>query len=181
MSHSDVTQSPVLIGQVKWFNNNTGYGFVSVLSNKNDIFVHHSAIDVSNQQYKYLVQGEYVEFVMVPTKNNSTHEFQASNVRGIGGGKLMCETRRDFKLARSTHYTNTPARTSSRSSSPGPGDMKRLSLDAVPKQQRPPKSRGQGPRSSEWTNVVSKRNIKQPYVPSGKQNQYPCVCTPEEI
>jgi cold shock CspA family protein len=157
MSHSDVTpssESPVLRGQVKWFNNNTGYGFVTLLNGLNqpaDIFVHHSAIDVSNQQYKYLVQGEYVEFVLVPTKDNSTHEFQASKVRGIEGGKLMCETRRDFKLARNNHYTNTNASYQNTSNT----------SDVAPKQQRPPKSRGPGPRSSEWTDVVSKRNSKQ--------------------
>ena len=27
-----------------------------------DVFVHHSDVNVVNQQYKYFVQGEYVEF-----------------------------------------------------------------------------------------------------------------------
>ena len=27
-----------------------------------DVFVHHSALTVGEEQYKYLVQGEYVEF-----------------------------------------------------------------------------------------------------------------------
>jgi CspA family cold shock protein len=158
MSHSDVTPSsssssdPVYTGQVKWFNNSTGYGFITVvLSGKpSDIFVHHTAIDVANQQYKYLVQGEYVEFKLVPTNNNSSHEFQAASVHGIGGGKLMCETRREFKLARNTHYTNS----SSGEQVSAPRQQ------AVPRQQSLPKTRGAGPRSNEWTDVVSKRTVK---------------------
>ena len=50
-------------GRVKWFNNKAGYGFVTVTNGHHldkDIFVHHSAINVSSEQYKYLVQGEYV-------------------------------------------------------------------------------------------------------------------------
>ena len=61
-----------------------------------DIFIHHSAISVLNQQYKYLVQGEYVEFSLVSTQGG-VHEFNAANVSGIKGGKLMCETRMGFK------------------------------------------------------------------------------------
>jgi cold shock CspA family protein len=94
-----------LIGRVKWFNNKAGYGFITVTDGSmsgNDIFTHHSSIVSSSQQYKYLVQGEYVEFVLSKTQNNN-HEFQASNVSGIKGGKLMCETRNELKNARNTY------------------------------------------------------------------------------
>jgi hypothetical protein len=50
-----------------------------------------------------LVQGEYVEFSLVETTNNN-HEFQAVNVCGIKGGKLMCETRRETKVSRVQHF-----------------------------------------------------------------------------
>ena len=96
---------PRLIGRVKWFNNKAGYGFITVTDGDRsgtDIFVHHSAIMVENQQYKYLVQGEYVEFSDVAA-TSGPHEYQASGVAGVKGGKLMCETRRDFKIARSTY------------------------------------------------------------------------------
>ena len=48
-----------LTGRVKWFNAKAGYGFISVTDSSrsiSDVFVHHSAISVEAQQYKYLVQ-----------------------------------------------------------------------------------------------------------------------------
>ena len=88
-----------ILGRVKWFNNKAGYGFITVTDGARsgtDIFIHHSAISVLNQQYKYLVQGEYVEFSLVST-HGGVHEFNACDVSGIKGGKLMCETRLEFK------------------------------------------------------------------------------------
>lgn len=86
-----------LTGRVKWFNNKAGYGFITVLggdlANK-DVFVHYTKISVSDSQYKYLVQGEYVEFVL-DSNTNGDHEFQATNISGIQGGQIMCETRRE--------------------------------------------------------------------------------------
>jgi len=89
-------------GRVKWFNNKSGYGFITRNSSNDDIFVHHSAIKVEQEQYKYLVQGEYVEFIVVET-TSGPHKYQASSVVGVSGGKLMCETKREFKIARSTY------------------------------------------------------------------------------
>jgi len=82
------------IGQVKWFNNKAGYGFIT--KDDKDIFVHFSAIQTADSQYKYLVQGEYVEFEIVPT-TEGPHEVQAVNISGINKGKLMCETRLQSK------------------------------------------------------------------------------------
>ncbi len=101
------------IGRVKWFNNKTGYGFITVTDGQrsgNDIFVHHSAINVEGQ-YKYLVQGEYVEFSIVDTPSGK-HDCQAANVSGIKGGKLMCATRHENNVARSAYKKETRSKES---------------------------------------------------------------------
>lgn len=90
-----------LTGVVKWFNNKSGYGFITVLSEGDlkgkDIFSHHSSIIVKLDLYKYLVQGEYVEFNVSKLEkkadDNSSHEVQAVSIKGIMSGDLMCETR----------------------------------------------------------------------------------------
>ena len=74
-------------GRVKWFNNRNGYGFITT-SDNNDIFVHHSSIQVSNEQYKYLVEGEYVTFDI---KQGEDDKVEAIQVRGIEGGPLLCQ------------------------------------------------------------------------------------------
>ena len=93
-------------GQVKWFNNKAGYGFITMVDGTEnyDIFVHHSSLSVSSEQYKYLVQGEYVEFNIARiTTENATHEWQATDVTGFNRGFLMCETRYNSRSTRRTH------------------------------------------------------------------------------
>ena len=100
---------PRLTGRVKWFNNKTGFGFITALTDSegvkegSDVFVHHSAIKVAQEQYRYLVQGEYIEFVLSKLTASgaaeSKHEFQAVDVSGVKGGKLICETRWDAKAS----------------------------------------------------------------------------------
>jgi CspA family cold shock protein len=46
-------------GTVKWFNDQKGYGFISVEGGK-DVFVHHSAIEGSG--FKSLQEGDRVSF-----------------------------------------------------------------------------------------------------------------------
>lgn len=109
LTSENVTNSPeIQLGRVKWFNNKTGFGFITVTDGLNegkDIFVHHSSIKVISEQYKYLVQGEYVEFELVNT-NGGKYQFQAGSVKGIKGGKLMCETRKEFRVARNTYKSD---------------------------------------------------------------------------
>lgn len=98
----NVENSDLLLGRVKWFNNRAGFGFVTVLSGdkKNeDVFVHHSGINVDTEQYKYLVQGEYVSFVL-KSSDSTDHPYQAGSVRGVLEGPLMCETRNENRSAR---------------------------------------------------------------------------------
>ena len=80
-------------GRVKWFNSKTGYGFVTVTDGPKtgtDVFVHHTSVQVSKEQYRYLVQGEYVQFVLTEM-TDGPHAYQATDVTGVNGGHLMCE------------------------------------------------------------------------------------------
>lgn len=89
---------PRIIGQVKWFNTKAGYGFITVCNSIDpnligkDIFVHFSSINVVNSQYRYLIQGEYVEFNIVKTDKDK-YEYHADDITGINRGNLMCELR----------------------------------------------------------------------------------------
>jgi cold shock CspA family protein len=151
-----------LTGRVKWFNNKSGYGFVTVTDGSRsgtDVFVHHSDINVDSQQYKYLVQGEYIEFDLIKLES-SKHEWQASNVSGIRGGKLMCETRRESKIAR-TEYKSV----NSDSENVEIPKQKPVS-DENNKREFRVRVRGEGPRDSsnksEWNLVGNKPNNRKP-------------------
>lgn len=153
------------IGRVKWFNNKNGYGFIT-LSDSNiisdsgkkviDIFIHHASIDVEEQQYRYLVQGEYVEFE-ISNAQSETHDSQAVKVRGINGGKLMCETRHEFKMSRNDYKIDQT-------------DENNAVVEKSVNHERKTKVRGDGPRSvqtrnnsEEWSKVSKKTDRK----PSG--------------
>ena len=86
-----------VIGCVKWFKTKTGYGFIT--HDGVDIFVHHANLTVETNQYKYLVQGEYVEFVKTELENTK-HKYNATDVTGVHRGLLMCETRQKMKDSR---------------------------------------------------------------------------------
>lgn len=50
-----------IIGTVKWFNGEKGYGFLS-RENGPDVFVHYSAIE--GDGYRSLTEGQQVEFAV---------------------------------------------------------------------------------------------------------------------
>jgi CspA family cold shock protein len=145
-------------GRVKWFNNKAGYGFITVTDGSKsgtDVFVHHSSIKVDSEQYKYLVQGEYVDFNLSDTMTQD-HEFQAGEVCGIKGGKLMCETRRDSRVARSQYRA-------SRTEQPEAAEPVNMPRAVpAPKEQKSQRARGQGPREEggEWTYVAKAKRAE---------------------
>jgi cold shock CspA family protein len=86
----DEVQYGAYTGQCKWFNDKLGYGFVTICSGDQkgkDIFVHHSGVKPLNSNYKTLRKGEYIQFNIIDGMNG----LQAVDVRGIGGGPLMCD------------------------------------------------------------------------------------------
>lgn len=62
-----------MLGKIKWFNNDKGYGFISHEEHE-DIFVHYSSI--RTEGYKSLAQGQIVKFDLVRTDKG----LQAKNV-----------------------------------------------------------------------------------------------------
>ena len=127
-------------GRVKWFNNRAGYGFVTDDSNT-DYFVHHSAIKVSKEQYKYLVQGEYVNFSLVQSESES-FDYQVGEVSGVNGGQLMCETREEIRSQRRERGTQSQ-------NEDGTGETPTAGAGEGRPQRRPRARRsGSGPRDS---------------------------------
>ena len=167
MSSSDSSSTEKFTGRVKWFNNKAGYGFVTITDGSksgSDVFIHHSSIKVDSEQYKYLVQGEYIEFTLSNVEGGK-HEYQAAEVCGIKGGKLMCETRNELKSARTTYKSIGQESQDDEPSSPRPfvrQQSVRQSSERVPRAVRPPtekrvyKSQKPEQTDGEWTSVVRK-------------------------
>ena len=63
-------------GQVKWFNENKGYGFIKH-EDGTEVFVHYSAID--GDGFRTLAEGDDVEFEVV----NTDKGLQAANVKPL--------------------------------------------------------------------------------------------------
>jgi len=132
-----------MTGMVKWFNNKSGFGFITVCSESaykgTDIFVHYSKIRVSNSQYKFLIQGEYVDFDLI-SNDTGTHKFNASDVCGVNNGPIMCETRKnafDQSTSRESpqqdrRYTVRPASNQSAAVDDGFKPVRRLNRPSNP-------------------------------------------------
>ncbi len=65
-----------IIGTVKWFSDEKGYGFLAQESGK-DVFVHHSAI--VSEGFRTLAEGDQVEFTIEQGPKGPA----AANVRKI--------------------------------------------------------------------------------------------------
>lgn len=70
-------------GTVKWFNAEKGFGFIKQNGSETDVFVHHTAINMTG--YRKLDEGDVVEFEIVEGRKGP----QANDVkvlRRAGGG-----------------------------------------------------------------------------------------------
>jgi hypothetical protein len=102
------------------------------------------------------------------------HEFQATNVVGIKGGKLMCETRHEFKMARSSYKTTYDAQDDEpqsprpvQKSAPRALAPREFSTKALaPRDSAPrvfePKVKSQEGEKKEWTFVNRKNAMNKP-------------------
>ena len=98
MSDETIHSQKRILGRVKWFDSKKGYGFISSLDNSTeDIFAHHDSIKVKDEQYRYLVEGEYVEFEYSRISRNDVEKLHATNITGVKRGLLMCETRKSYE------------------------------------------------------------------------------------
>ena len=148
-------------GRVKWFNNKSGFGFITItdgVKSGTDVFVHHSSIKVDSEQYRYLVQGEYVEFSLTDTQTGE-HEYQAGEVSGIKGGKLMCEKRNDSRVARSQYREKKPSEQYVSEDKPVVHELRRQNA----RQQKPRSVPVPQPlqENAEWKQVEPKRNANK--------------------
>jgi CspA family cold shock protein len=69
----------VASGTVKWFNAEKGFGFISQPGGGADVFVHHSAIQMSG--YRVLEEGQAVEFEV----EEGPKGLMAKDVRPVAG------------------------------------------------------------------------------------------------
>ena len=83
------------IGRIKWFNNKKGFGFLSNCETNEDVFIHHSGIQLNEETlnsnvniFKTVIEGEYVSYQKKIDNENRT---VAKNVTGVNGGPLLCE------------------------------------------------------------------------------------------
>lgn len=105
-----MVQTERFTGRVKWFNKRAGYGFITQTSGDNsgkDVFVHHSSIVVSKEQFRYLVEGEYVTFSIDSLDDVSENKYltHAIDVHGVDEGVLMCVINNTQKKTK-THHKN---------------------------------------------------------------------------
>lgn len=65
-----------MIGKVRWFNNDKGYGFIDYIEGE-DIFIHYT--NIKQNGFKTLVEGQTVRFDLIETDKG----LQAINVEEV--------------------------------------------------------------------------------------------------
>ena len=100
-----------IVGCVTWFDSKKGYGFVKVSTpdhenNGSDIFIHFSSIQVSDNEYKVVYPGEYIEFDLSVSDNDRPC---CTNVTGLYGGNLLIQNENHrYKILRKRVREETP-------------------------------------------------------------------------
>ncbi len=89
-------------GQVKFFDKDRGFGFITKINDDKEYFVHFSAIKPTTQCWNVLYKGEYVEFSI----GNGSKGEQAENVTGVSGGSLLCEHEFEYRRRRAQKRQN---------------------------------------------------------------------------
>jgi CspA family cold shock protein len=64
-------------GTVKWFNDSKGYGFITPTEGGEDLFAHHTAIQMAG--FKTLKEGQKVEFEV----KRGPKALQAANIKPV--------------------------------------------------------------------------------------------------
>jgi CspA family cold shock protein len=76
----------IAAGTVKWFNSQTGYGFITPDGEGKEVFVHHSAIEGGG--YKVLSEGQRVEFdTQVGAKGPQATRVHPASDRRLGSAQ----------------------------------------------------------------------------------------------
>ena len=71
-----------MIGKVKWFNNEKGYGFIDYVDGE-DIFIHYS--NIKQEGFKSLNEGQMVQFDLIQTDKG----LQAVNVVSVNVATVL--------------------------------------------------------------------------------------------
>ena len=74
---NSLLEAKMATGQVKWWSDSKGYGFITQDSGGDDVFVHHTAIQAEG--FRTLAEGQKVQFEV----SKGPKGLQAQNVKAV--------------------------------------------------------------------------------------------------